>query len=471
MRASDLNVLSSLDYSHPWCLSQSDCAHLYEAAIESQAKSIVELGTFHGVSAVALQLAANQLGASFVTVDSDEYSKPEDRLRTWQAAGLKDIRSTRADVVDFLRGLTETVDFIFHDSAHGDRALGEYKLCWEKLSPRGVLAVHDVDHLSDAAQFHRDLKPASAKYYKDDQGRILGIYRKGGPKLAAVTLGCGAPDYAKYAEASSRRMSQFTGLNTVVLGNEELGDLRKRCAAIQAWPDNLATWALKLKIFDYVDADTVLYHDADVCCVDCWDTSPYLNVPDFVAVRDRTWLLEDLMGPSALNLLSYVNAGFFICNRAHHQRVLELAFAEFTRHGVAKFKFADQCAINYVLQAEGAPVRYLPKLYNLMDPCHEALKYKNLVNIHTCGAYGLYERNEAFKTTGEITWDLAQMRALAGAYNYWPTPGSLPKTVYLLPDGSTSADFLWFATTQGELKLVTGRHEAAVPCYRLMKVG
>jgi predicted O-methyltransferase YrrM len=116
---------------------EEDNPILYSIVSLQQPKTIVELGTRHGISTRAIA-AARTLGSCFFTVD------PDDCTQYLEGVSCSPIRMTGED---FYRWFTDPIDFLFIDT---DPHTYEQTMLWLKtfvehrLAPGGVVAFHDI---------------------------------------------------------------------------------------------------------------------------------------------------------------------------------------------------------------------------------------------------------------------------------------------------------------------------------------
>src|SRR5436305_9020342 len=136
------------------------------------------------------------------------------------------------------------------------------------------------------------------------------------PDLLGVTIGVG-PEHARLAEQAAQRMRRFTGVKVRILDEQDLirSGLRDPID-------------LKFRLFDLVNAENVLFFDADAFCLRPWDPRVHLDQREWVAVRgfwfdERVRRLGRVYGFGE----ETCNSGLFLCNRTHHARVLRLAEA------------------------------------------------------------------------------------------------------------------------------------------------
>ncbi len=98
---------------------------------------------------------------------------------------------------------------------------------------------------------------------------------KGIALMIAVTIGIGE-SYAKLASYAAQAMQKMTGLETVILD-----DRLFTASGFQY------SHQLKLRIFDLVDDDSILYFDSDIVCLNPWNPKRFARADALVAVAER----------------------------------------------------------------------------------------------------------------------------------------------------------------------------------------
>lgn len=175
----DFKRIRALDYSHPYTTDVDQCIDLYRHVLQTSPRHVVELGSYGGVSAVALALAARWVGAGVLSVDLCDEIPASARRQLWEGLGLGFIASLDLASSEYLQMIPDdSVDFIFHDAAHGDAILPEYMLAWEKVPSGGVLAIHDFERITNAAEFETLLGARRYTVSIDPRGRQLVFLHK-----------------------------------------------------------------------------------------------------------------------------------------------------------------------------------------------------------------------------------------------------------------------------------------------------
>ena len=116
---------------------------LYTLALAVRAKSILDVGTAIGYSALWLGMAARRNEGKVVTIEKDggRAAWAEAYFRQAEMAGVCAVR--RGDALALMRGMDESFDLIFLDLLtqfdQAGTALDLLDLCVKRLSPGGVL--------------------------------------------------------------------------------------------------------------------------------------------------------------------------------------------------------------------------------------------------------------------------------------------------------------------------------------------
>ncbi len=171
-------IIGSQDFSHPYTTDVEHIKDLYEAAITSDSKKILELGSYNGISTVALALAAEQNDGFVCAVDLCDEISNEERVEYWNRFSLNHrIFPYKGAALDYLRNEDNPqYDMIYHDAAHSDAVLPEYYYCWHRAAK--VFAMHDFEQLSDPQTFIKNISPRDLRISPDSRCRQLAIFYK-----------------------------------------------------------------------------------------------------------------------------------------------------------------------------------------------------------------------------------------------------------------------------------------------------
>lgn len=195
--------------------------------------------------------------------------------------------------------------------------------------------------------------------------------------FVAVTIGVG-DEHRRLAEIAATKMCQYTGLDTVILGDDEY----RRCGVRD--PNHL-----KFRIFDLVDAENVLYFDGDLFCLRPWDPRQFVFSRLWVAVRGF-WFDERVAGLGRKFGFrdETFNGGFFIINRIRHEPVLRLAEKIQPDDGLFDGFFSvDEMALSIALTRLHVPVHLIDRRYNWIQYGRGDLAADcDVVLAHACDA-------------------------------------------------------------------------------------
>lgn len=126
---------------------------LHTLVLCTRPRSILEIGTSGGYSAIWLATAARSTGTNVVTLEIDPL-KVQRATSNLHEAGLDDVVTVvGADAFDYLRDRREPVDFVFVD-AEKEHYLRFLELIVPLLPGGGLLVADNViSHAGDLAQF------------------------------------------------------------------------------------------------------------------------------------------------------------------------------------------------------------------------------------------------------------------------------------------------------------------------------
>jgi len=195
--------------------------------------------------------------------------------------------------------------------------------------------------------------------------------------LVGVTIGIGA-EHAALAHEAAARMSRLAGIEVVILGPRHL----EQCGLRD--PNHL-----KFRLFDLVNAQNVLYFDADAFCLRPWGPHAFAGGPEWLAVRGfwfdpRVERLGRLYGFG----VDTFNSGLFLCNRRHHARVLRLAEAlQPADNRFPGLVNPDEIALSTALHILRVPCRFLDRRYNWVQCGRGNLAAEaDVIIAHACSA-------------------------------------------------------------------------------------
>lgn len=247
------------------------------------------------------------------------------------------------------------------------------------------------------------------------------------PSGVAVTIGVG--DHAELARLAARELSARTGLQTIVLGDSEF------VASGLEHPHYL-----KFRLFDLVEADDVLYFDADLVCLEEWNPRPLFGKAAIACVRER--MIDEVRwesGEWGVPLEEHFNSGMFIVNRLHHQHWLRCAESLRQLHPT---HFYDQLPLNAARYQLGLRLKLLDRRHNYLGFGASSLSYETTVLMAHKLAPGRCDLNVAyFRGSYELPpphfrSDESSGRWLCGRTFDYAGPNGEPAVICLRDDGT-----------------------------------
>jgi|SRR5438105_3805724 len=172
--------------------------------------------------------------------------------------------------------------------------------------------------------------------------------------MVGVTIGVGEY-YGRLASLAAQAMQEKTGIKTTVLTDKHF--------ASSGLP---APHHLKLRMFDLVDAESIVYFDADMACLRPWKPQHFANSDAVVAVAESARPLHICTAQDwGIPVEKYFNAGLMILNRKYHQDWLRAT----ERFVLTDTKFKeydplDQAALNITRHRLGLELELLDRRYN-----------------------------------------------------------------------------------------------------------
>ena len=121
----------------------------------SKAKSVLEIGTSNGVSAIWMALGLKQTGGRLTTLEIDA-DKVRMARENFARAGVQDrIELIEGDALRTLKTLTGTYDLVFIDAAKSD-----YKkyldLIYDRIPAGGIIVAHNAVSLASSMRDYLD---------------------------------------------------------------------------------------------------------------------------------------------------------------------------------------------------------------------------------------------------------------------------------------------------------------------------
>ena len=174
-----VSFIKSLSDDHLYTTAIEHCLQLFDVGLVQRPFNVVEIGSFLGVSTLALAKLHDFFPVRVTSVDLCDEIPSSQRQEYWKKHGAE-IDSVDMSSMDWLKQQKDdSIDYIFHDAMHGDRAVPEYYEAWRCISPNGVLAIHDLNDLSDFNNFVFQLTEKREYCVSADlSGRMLGFFFK-----------------------------------------------------------------------------------------------------------------------------------------------------------------------------------------------------------------------------------------------------------------------------------------------------
>lgn len=209
--------------------------------------------------------------------------------------------------------------------------------------------------------------------------------------MIAVTIGVG-PLYEALALLSARCINETTGLEAVVLKES---DLRESGLLHPA--------ALKLKIFEFIQSENILYFDADWFSVNSWNPNSYKDKKSIIACHDFVLLddwpeqymninfddYEEYFCDPVLPFVNrelrfdyideierfnstidtfagWINTGFWIANKKNHECWLLESLRQYNGSIGHHPQYYEQPAMNKVISQDNLKIEYLGRKYNVL---------------------------------------------------------------------------------------------------------
>lgn len=198
--------------------------------------------------------------------------------------------------------------------------------------------------------------------------------------MVGITIGVGEY-YSRLAKYAAQVMEEKTGIKTTILGDEHFNS--------SGLP---APHHLKLRMFDFVDDDSLVYFDADMVCLNEWSPMKCARKDAVVAVAESARPLHVRTAQDwEIPVGEYFNAGLIILNRKCHREWLR----ETERFVQTNTKFKeydpyDQAALNITRHRLGLKIELLDRRYNWIGYGGSRLSYEVPVFL----AHGLHPENK-----------------------------------------------------------------------------
>lgn len=172
--------------------------------------------------------------------------------------------------------------------------------------------------------------------------------------MIAVTLGIGEA-YRKLAEHAALAVHKMTGLKTLILDDKHFAQSRL------PHPHHL-----KLRLFDLVEDETVMFFDSDMICLNPWNPQRFARPDALLAVVERPVpTIMRICQDWDIPWHEYFNAGLMILNRfCHHDWLREAEHFVLTNKKFKEYDPYDQAALNITRYRSGLKLELLDRRFN-----------------------------------------------------------------------------------------------------------
>lgn len=139
-----------------WQVPREEGEVLYQLALASNAKVIVEAGTSYGFSGLFWGAALKRTGGLLHTIDNDPY-KVESSRNTFERAGLAGVVVNHlGDARDVLPAIEGAIDIVFLDAGNKRTVRELFDPVWPRVRKGGSVATDNATtHRADLAPFVR----------------------------------------------------------------------------------------------------------------------------------------------------------------------------------------------------------------------------------------------------------------------------------------------------------------------------
>lgn len=154
---SNRDIVKNFVSSHPSDIS-GHLLQIYDTIVRKSPKITVELGVRKGMSTFVLSMAAQDVGASLISVDIEDCSR-FCKWSEWIFIKMNDL--------DFADIFEDKIDVLFIDTNHTfEHTIDELKKFLPKMNKQGIIIMHDTNiqnpriksRVGDAINFIFDIK-------------------------------------------------------------------------------------------------------------------------------------------------------------------------------------------------------------------------------------------------------------------------------------------------------------------------
>jgi caffeoyl-CoA O-methyltransferase len=151
-----LEEMEAKGHQH-WSVPRRDGEFLQFLVKAIRAKSVLEIGTSHGFSAIWMGLALEETDGRLTTIEIDRTRHELARRHVTEAGLSERVTLIHGDAHAKVIPLTGPFDFVFLDADKEGQADYFHKLYPRKLTPGGIVAVHNAIRQAGAMRDYLDL--------------------------------------------------------------------------------------------------------------------------------------------------------------------------------------------------------------------------------------------------------------------------------------------------------------------------
>ena len=140
-----------------WSVPRKDGELLHFLVKATQARSVLEVGTSHGYSAIWMGLALEETGGQLTTIEIDQARHDLARKHVREANLTHRVTLLKGNAHVEVTKLDGPFDFVFLDADKEGQVDYFHKLYPRKLGPGGVLAVHNAIRQAGSMRDYLDL--------------------------------------------------------------------------------------------------------------------------------------------------------------------------------------------------------------------------------------------------------------------------------------------------------------------------
>ena len=151
-----LNEMDAKGYQY-WSVPRKDGEFLHLLIKAARARTLLEVGTSHGYSAIWMGLALEETGGRLTSIEIDAARHDLARRHVNQAGLAQRVTLIKGDAHVEVARLAGPFDFVFLDADKEGQVDYFNKLYPKKLAPGGILAVHNAIQQASSMRDYLDL--------------------------------------------------------------------------------------------------------------------------------------------------------------------------------------------------------------------------------------------------------------------------------------------------------------------------